>query len=99
MKNKRTKRLLSMLMAVIMMFTTAFPVFAEGEDEYGISLRAASSAPPVVLETELLNGGHVTTSDRNVYFKIKAYDSDSGDYIDPNYTMAHFHVDDCMMQY
>ena len=132
MNNKPTKRLLSMLMAVIMMFTTAFPVFAEGGDllaneapvteqtqqikdknndgnqegsgekvgaEYGISLRAASSAPPVVLETELLNGGHVTTSDRNVYFKIKAYDSDSGDYIDPNYTMAHFHVDDCMMQY
>lgn len=133
MNNKKAKRLLSMLMAVIMMFTTAFPVFAQdsdlpadsdapvveqtqqtedennegnqeepgqaAEDDYGISLLAASSAPPVVLETQLLNGGYVTASDRNVYFKIKAYDSDSGDYIDPNYTMAHFHVDDCMMQY
>ena len=32
MNNKPTKRLLSMLMAVIMMFTTAFPVFARDGD-------------------------------------------------------------------
>lgn len=80
------KKYLLFLLMLIMSFSISRPVMAQPVGDI---------TPPVILDVEFLNNGHVAANDRYVYFKVTGYDSDGGTF-DPSETVVDYHVPDFM---